>query len=44
MILNDAGVGRDEAGIAALAYLDALGIAAATVSHESCRIGDTAAT
>lgn len=42
VILNDAGVGRDEAGIASLAYLGALGIAAATVSHLSCRIGDTA--
>jgi hypothetical protein len=41
VILNDAGVGRDAAGIGALAYLDALGIAAAAVSHESCRIGDT---
>ena len=41
VILNDAGVGKDAAGIGALAYLDALGIAAAAVSHESCRIGDT---
>ncbi|MBW8271006.1 hypothetical protein [Caldovatus aquaticus] len=42
VILNDAGIGRDRAGIGALAYLEALGIAAATVSHRSCRIGDTA--
>lgn len=42
VIFNDAGVGRDEAGVASLAYLEALGIAAATVSHLSCRIGDTA--
>lgn len=42
VILNDAGIGRDEAGIGSLAYLEALGIAAATVSHLSCRIGDTA--
>ncbi|HVL72294.1 MAG TPA: hypothetical protein VM434_10475 [Beijerinckiaceae bacterium] len=42
VILNDAGVGKDEAGIGALSYLEALGIAAAAVSHESCRIGDTA--
>lgn len=42
VILNDAGIGRDEAGIAALAYLAALGIPAACVSHLSCRIGDTA--
>lgn len=41
VILNDAGIGRDEAGIGSLAYLEALGIAAATVSHLSCRIGDT---
>ncbi|HEX8168686.1 MAG TPA: hypothetical protein VF601_23235 [Beijerinckiaceae bacterium] len=41
VILNDAGVGHDAAGIGALAYLEALGIAAAAVSHESCRIGDT---
>jgi hypothetical protein len=41
VILNDAGIGRDEAGIAALPYLEALGIAGTVVSHESCRIGDT---
>jgi hypothetical protein len=40
VILNDAGVGRDEAGIGALGYLEALGIAAATVSHLTARIGD----
>ena len=40
-ILNDGGVGKDAAGIGALAYLEALGIAAAAVSHQSCRIGDT---
>ncbi len=42
VILNDAGVGKDDAGIGALPYLEALGIAAAAVSHRSCRIGDTA--
>ena len=36
---NDAGVGKDEAGIAALAMLQARGVAAATVSHQSARIG-----
>jgi hypothetical protein len=41
VILNDAGVGKDAAGIESLAYLEPLGIAAATVSHLSCRIGDT---
>lgn len=37
---NDAGVGKDDAGIAALALLDASGIACVTVSHASARIGD----
>ena len=40
LILNDAGVGLDEAGIAGLAQLDAIGMAAATVSHLTARIGD----
>lgn len=40
LILNDAGVGKDRAGIAGLAMLEALGMAAATVSHASARIGD----
>jgi hypothetical protein len=39
VILHDAGVGKDRAGIASLDWLDALGIAAAAVDHESCRIG-----
>jgi len=42
VIHNDAGVGKDEAGIAVLAMAEALGVAAATASHASCRIGDTA--
>jgi hypothetical protein len=42
VILNDAGLGKNEAGTGSLPYLEALGIAAATVSHLSCRIGDTA--
>jgi hypothetical protein len=41
-IFNDAGVGRDQAGIAGLDYLAALGIAAATVGHDTARIGDGA--
>lgn len=41
VILNDAGIGKDDAGIGALAYLDALGVAAAAASHLTCRIGDT---
>ena len=44
LILNDAGVGKDDAGIAGLAYLDAIGMAAAAVSHLSARIGDGADT
>ncbi len=40
LILNDAGVGLDGAGVAGLAQLDAIGMAAATVSHLSARIGD----
>jgi len=40
VIHNDAGVGKDEAGIAVLAMAEALGIPAATASHASCRIGD----
>ena len=39
-VFNDAGIGKDEAGIAALALLDADGIAAVAVSHRSARIGD----
>jgi hypothetical protein len=41
-IFNDAGVGRDRAGIAGLDYLQELGIAAATVGHYTARIGDGA--
>lgn len=41
VILNDAGIGRDKAGIGSLDYASAIGMAAATVSHTSCRIGDT---
>lgn len=40
VILHDAGVGKDQAGISALPYLDDLGIAGATVDHRSARIGD----
>jgi hypothetical protein len=41
-IFSDAGIGRDQAGVASLGYLDALGVAAAAISHLSARIGDTA--
>src|ERR1700730_2780665 len=40
VVFNDAGIGKDGAGIEALAYLDGLGIAAAALAHSSCRIGD----
>jgi hypothetical protein len=41
-IFNDAGVGRDHAGIAGLDYLAALGVPAAAVGHMTARIGDGA--
>jgi hypothetical protein len=40
VILNDAGVGLDAAGIGCLPELAAIGVAAAAVSHRSARIGD----
>jgi hypothetical protein len=42
VVLNDAGIGLERAGIASLDYLDALGIAAAVVGHDTARIGDGA--
>lgn len=42
VILCDAGVGRDRAGIGGLGYLDELGVPAAAVGHRSARIGDGA--
>jgi hypothetical protein len=41
-IFNDAGSGRDRAGIGGLDYLQQLGIAAATIGHDTARIGDGA--
>jgi hypothetical protein len=41
-ILNDAGIGRQRAGVAGLDLLDGLGVPAATISHMSARIGDGA--
>ena len=41
-VFNDAGVGKDQAGIAGLALLQAAGRAAATVGHDSARIGEAA--
>ncbi len=40
VLLNDAGLGLDAAGIAGLDYLQPLGIPAACCSHRSARIGD----
>jgi len=42
IILNDAGFGFDNAGVASLDYLDDLRIAGAVVDHRSARIGDGA--
>jgi hypothetical protein len=39
-VFNDAGVGKDDAGIAALSRLFDDGLAALTVSHLSARIGE----
>ena len=41
VIFNDAGVGKDNAGIAALDMLQKRGVAAATIAHTSGRIGDS---
>jgi hypothetical protein len=38
-VFNDAGIGKDEAGVAALDLLAAEGLAACTVSHDSACIG-----
>jgi hypothetical protein len=38
-VFNDAGVGRDAAGIAALGFLQQHGLAACTVAHTSACIG-----
>jgi hypothetical protein len=40
VVFNDAGVGKEDAGIAALTRLQQRGVAASTVSHWSARIGD----
>jgi hypothetical protein len=40
VVLHDAGIGMDEAGVAGLEYLERLGCAAAAVAHSSARIGD----
>src|SRR3984957_2200246 len=40
VIMNDAGIGRDNAGIVGLEYLDQIGLAAATADAQTCHIGD----
>lgn len=40
VVFNDAGVGKDNAGIVALQLLQAAGCPAATVAHHSARIGE----
>ena len=41
VVFNDAGGGKDDAGIAALEMLQKHGVAGATVAHTSGRIGDS---
>ena len=43
-VFNDAGVGKDRAGLAAVSFLQGHGIAACTVSHLSARIGEARST
>ena len=43
-IFNDAGVGKDAAGLAALPFLQSHGLAACTVAHSSARIGEAQST
>ena len=41
VVLNDAGIGKDEAGVAALRVLQGKNVAGATVGHDTARIGDS---
>jgi uncharacterized protein YunC (DUF1805 family) len=43
-VFNDAGVGKNEAGIAALDFLQDHGLAACTVAHSSASIGQAQST
>ena len=43
-VFNDAGVGKDDAGLAALPFLHSHGLAACTVGHHSARIGEAQST
>lgn len=40
VFFNDAGIGKDDAGIAGLRTLDEMGIAAGAVSHDTAAIGE----
>ena len=42
VVLNDAGIGMHGAGVAGIAWLDRLGIAACAIDYRSARIGDAA--
>src|SRR5690349_5616357 len=44
IVFNDAGRGRHSAGVAGVAWLAGLGIAACAVDHRTARIGDGADT
>jgi hypothetical protein len=40
IVLNDAGIGRERAGVAGLTLLEKLGVPGAAISHMSARIGE----
>lgn len=40
VIMNDAGIGKDNAGIRGLEFLDQISLAAATADAQTCHIGD----
>lgn len=40
VVLNDAGIGKNDAGIVGLPYLDQIGLAAATADARTCHIAD----
>src|ERR1700689_407340 len=40
VIMNDAGIGKDDAGIVGLEFLDRINTAAATAGARPCHIGD----
>ena len=43
-VFNDAGIGKDNAGLAALVFLQTHGLAACTVAHHSAHIGSAGST